>query len=385
MNKKVGIGVGVLIWKDNKVLMIHRASEHGYGTWSTPGGHVDHGETPFETAIRECMEETNVVIKNPRFKGFTNDVFDQEKHYITIWMEVDYAGGEPRINSRRELDEIGWYPMDNLPKPLFQSMTNLVNNKLVSTGDCMTEVLTGGRHGIYKKDEFVYRPYEVWTESVHKFLMFLHEHGFDKVPYPYGKDSFGKEKLSYVSGEIYNGLLPEEVKSLKTLKSVATLMREYHVLGSQYVNELEGDETWMLSLREPVETMCHGDFAPYNVAITNSEASGIIDFDTLHPGPKMWDVAYALYRWIPLMAPSNPESFGSEENKKDRLHEFMVTYGQEEYTYKDTITWVIKRLQALVDYMETQAKSGNETFIHCIEEGHQDIYVQDIDYLKGLL
>jgi aminoglycoside phosphotransferase (APT) family kinase protein len=66
-------------------------------------------------------------------------------------------------------------------------------------------------------------------------------------------------------------------------------------------------------LIDPIEVMCHGDFAPYNVTIVDGEAFGIIDFDTLHPGPKMWDIAYAVYRWVPFTNPANPDGCFSLE------------------------------------------------------------------------
>lgn len=59
----------------------------------------------------------------------------------------------------------------------------------------------------------------------------------------------------------------------------------------------------MLSAVNPIEVMCHGDFAPYNVVLNGSDAVGIIDFDTLHPGSRLSDVAYAVYRWAPLKIP----------------------------------------------------------------------------------
>ncbi len=34
------------------------------------------------------------------------------------------------------------------------------------------------------------------------------------------------------------------------------------------------------------------DFAPYNITFVDGCVHGIIDFDTLHPGPRIWDVAY---------------------------------------------------------------------------------------------
>ncbi len=249
----------------------------------------------------------------------------------------------------------------------------------------MAEYLEGGRDGIYKKDGFIYRPSGPWTESIEPFLIYLHKHGFDCVPYPYGVDDQGIEKLSFVEGKVHNGILSEEVRRDETLVVVAKMMREFHDLGSQYISGLSGEEQWMLKAEGPIETMCHGDFAPYNIAFNGEEVAGIIDFDTLHPGPRMWDLGYALYRWIPLMAADNPECFGDEDGKKRRLKLFLETYGMQDMTMKEILDWVIKRLDYLIDFMVEEANRGNETVNGHIEDGHLSTYRKDRAYVITLM
>lgn len=107
--------------------MLHRVNAHGSGTWSTPGGHLEFGETPELTAIRETKEETGVDVVNPRFAALTNDIFpDENKHYITIWMKVDFLCGEERLAAPEESTEVGWFDWDALPEPLFIPMKNLL-------------------------------------------------------------------------------------------------------------------------------------------------------------------------------------------------------------------------------------------------------------------
>jgi len=42
------------------------------------------GEEPYDAAVRELSEETGITVDELEFIGFTNDVFSQEKHYITL-------------------------------------------------------------------------------------------------------------------------------------------------------------------------------------------------------------------------------------------------------------------------------------------------------------
>jgi hypothetical protein len=45
MEQKPQVGTALIITKDDKVLLMKRKGPHGKGTWSTPGGHLDFGET----------------------------------------------------------------------------------------------------------------------------------------------------------------------------------------------------------------------------------------------------------------------------------------------------------------------------------------------------
>jgi 8-oxo-dGTP diphosphatase len=128
MERYIGVGVAVIVTRGNQVLLLKRLNVHGAGSWSTPGGHLDFGETPEECAIREAREETGLEIANIAFKAITNDVFETEnKHYISIWMEAEYQSGEAVVAAPYESSEIGWFDWDNLPQPLFLPFRNLLN------------------------------------------------------------------------------------------------------------------------------------------------------------------------------------------------------------------------------------------------------------------
>jgi 8-oxo-dGTP diphosphatase len=127
MNQHTRVGVAIIITKDDRVLLMKRKGPHGTGTWSTPGGHLEFGETPEGCAAREAKEEVGVDVVDIRFRAVTNDLFETTgRHYITIWMEGRSVSGEPRIAAEREVSEIGWYAWDSLPEPLFLPLENLV-------------------------------------------------------------------------------------------------------------------------------------------------------------------------------------------------------------------------------------------------------------------
>ena len=108
------VGVAAIIERDGQVLLIKRKNAHGAGSWAVPGGHLEHGETPEQCAIRETREEVGIDISGVRFAAITNDVFtEKSRHYITIWMIASRAKGEPYIAAAREANEVGWFSWES--------------------------------------------------------------------------------------------------------------------------------------------------------------------------------------------------------------------------------------------------------------------------------
>lgn len=127
MKPKVGVGVGVFIWKDGKFLIGRRLGAHGADTWSIPGGKIEYGEHWFDTAIREAYEETGLVVGNPRLVAITNDIYETDhKHFISIWVDTDWISGEPTVTEPDKWTDPTWTTFKILPMPLFEpNWTNL--------------------------------------------------------------------------------------------------------------------------------------------------------------------------------------------------------------------------------------------------------------------
>jgi 8-oxo-dGTP diphosphatase len=129
MSKVPGVGVGIIITRDEQVLLLKRRNVHGEGSWSTPGGHLEFGESLEECAVREAKEETDVNVTDVRFRAITQDVFEADERHYTIWFEGRYLSGEPVINAAYEMSGVGWFAWNALPKPLFLSFQNLLGGR----------------------------------------------------------------------------------------------------------------------------------------------------------------------------------------------------------------------------------------------------------------
>lgn len=130
--KNPRVGIGVFICKEGKFLMGKRMGSHGEGTWTVPGGHLEYGESFADTAKREVLEETGLVINNVRFGAVTNDFFEEEgKHYVTVWMLSEYESGEATILEPDKFVEQGWFDFDSLPTPLFLPWEQLLKSEFI--------------------------------------------------------------------------------------------------------------------------------------------------------------------------------------------------------------------------------------------------------------
>jgi 8-oxo-dGTP diphosphatase len=117
--------VGVVVWRDEQVLVGMRRSGVQPGTWGLPGGHIEFGETWAACARREVREETGLELTHSR-RVETTETFapDGTSHEITIFLEGS-AHGELRNPSPSETARWEWHRWDALPAPLVRSLAAL--------------------------------------------------------------------------------------------------------------------------------------------------------------------------------------------------------------------------------------------------------------------
>ncbi len=131
MPKRLHVAIGVLVTKDDQVLLIKRGNAGGEATWSTPLSHLKFGESLEACAIREAQEEVGVIITDVTFLAITNDVFEALKEPVfTIWMAGRYVSGSPTLHAGHGILALDWFSWDTLPEPLFLPFEHLI------TGQC---------------------------------------------------------------------------------------------------------------------------------------------------------------------------------------------------------------------------------------------------------
>ena len=115
------MGVGVIFMRGGRVFLAKRQGAHGEDTWASAGGHLESGETLEECARREAMEELGVTVGELRFLCVSN-IIGYGKHYVDIEFVGEIGNQEPRLMEPEAFIDSGWFPLDQLPHPLFHAM-----------------------------------------------------------------------------------------------------------------------------------------------------------------------------------------------------------------------------------------------------------------------
>ena len=114
-----GVGTGLAILRDGKLLLYRRTRPPEAGHWNIVGGKVDHMEHSAEACRREAEEETGLTIGSVAFLTLSEQVFEADRHHwVSIIYRTDDIDGEARVTEPEKLPEFGWFSLDDLPAPL---------------------------------------------------------------------------------------------------------------------------------------------------------------------------------------------------------------------------------------------------------------------------
>ena len=120
-SSKIKVGIGIMVYRNGQVLLGKRQGSHGAGEYASPGGSMEFGESFAESAMRECLEATEMRIANISFRFLSNLRSYTGKHYVHIQLDADWESGEPRVMEPEKCEYWDWYSLDDLPSPMFKT------------------------------------------------------------------------------------------------------------------------------------------------------------------------------------------------------------------------------------------------------------------------
>ena len=114
----VGLGVGAVIIREGKVLMLLRsdACRNNRDMWTIPGGMIETFERLEDAAKREVLEETGLAVTSIEFLAVSDRTFDGE-HWVSILYRCD-TEGEPENTEPEKHLKMTWQDLDNLPEQI---------------------------------------------------------------------------------------------------------------------------------------------------------------------------------------------------------------------------------------------------------------------------
>ncbi len=125
--KEFRVGVGVMIFKENKILLGKRKGSHGSGEFSFPGGKMEYKESFKDCVLREIKEECGVEIDNIEFLIVANIKQYLPKHHVLVGFRATWKSSEPAVLEPEKCEGWGWYDLDKLPEPLFEASKIMID------------------------------------------------------------------------------------------------------------------------------------------------------------------------------------------------------------------------------------------------------------------
>ena len=175
----------------------------------------------------------------------------------------------------------------------------------------------------------VLRPANANTASIHRFLRAIADAGFDGASVPDGVEPDGRERLTFIDGEVPIVPYLDWAQTDAVLASVAALMRRYH--DAARARQPNPDDTWSDEMADPRggTVVVHNDVCLENVVFRDGRAVGLLDFDFAAPGRPVFDLACFARMCVPVDDPSRTR-FGWRNADTDlprRLRIVADTYG----------------------------------------------------------
>lgn len=122
----VRVGIGVMVRNGRgEVLMGRRGPEakNERGKWNFPGGELEFGETLFECAKREALEEYSIEVEPFRIIKVIDHILEEEgQHWVNPIIGAKLVSGEAKLMEPHKTDKMQWFSIDSVPGELTINM-----------------------------------------------------------------------------------------------------------------------------------------------------------------------------------------------------------------------------------------------------------------------
>lgn len=220
------------------------------------------------------------------------------------------------------------------------------------------------------------------SAAVQALLRHLEAEGVDGAPRSLGFDDQGREKVTFIDGEL--GFVWDD----DVLPALGSLLRRLHDAAASF-DYLPHASSWIGPIRAPVETICHNDIVPWNTVYRDRTPIAVIDWDAAAPGPRAWDLAYAAAVFIPLTDPD--DAFNSAKagwsdvptnltHRAARLRSLLDGYGM--VLDRSFLDLVVERLFVMRRHIQALADAGSQHEVDLVTGGWCNSVDQQIAWIR---
>jgi 8-oxo-dGTP diphosphatase len=192
----------------DRVLLVRCSATSGTpGTWSLPGGAVDHGEHPGDTVVRETAAETGLSVAVGDLRDVLSDVRALSQRGLTIHTDrliygVTLRGGSLIERTGQPTDLARWFTLSeakSLPLRPFTAAalglpTDTVDPRPDKAPELPSFLAVPGKDGLHRAQRFA--AYAVATDAAQRLLLTRVADGFPgagRWHLPGGGTDFGEQ------------------------------------------------------------------------------------------------------------------------------------------------------------------------------------------------
>jgi 8-oxo-dGTP diphosphatase len=130
---KPALGAAVFIEEDDRILLVQRAHEPYKDWWMLPAGYVEYGEDALETAVREALEETSLVVEVTGIRGLYFGAGDPRGSSHLAVFSAKRHQGTPTAGD--DAADVRWFGPNEIPERIaFDSHRKAISQWLKGHG-----------------------------------------------------------------------------------------------------------------------------------------------------------------------------------------------------------------------------------------------------------
>ncbi|MEO9139393.1 MAG: aminoglycoside phosphotransferase family protein [Jatrophihabitans sp.] len=188
--------------------------------------------------------------------------------------------------------------------------------------------------GVVRIGDTVRRPHQDTSDTVAEHLRFLESAGFAGAPRWLGRDSQGRDVLSFMPGDVPGDPVEPWAASDEVLPGVARLLRQLHDASEGFVLPARPPEPGRPSPRFPEGEsvlVAQRDLTPQNTVFRDGQPCSVIDFDLCGHTTRSIDLVNTAMHWVPLCDPVDRPSVYEGCDAAARLRLLYDAYGRDRF------------------------------------------------------